>query len=126
MCASYSEDPHKAATSIYQALQQAVRNRDLGGADFALKVKAETGAFLLSLDSISSSGYKMAELLLRNLDLFDELSIYNQLDVQSLWEKAEFVLNESLQSLHIVSPLPTEKSEKPEEPAEAAETVYKL
>lgn len=126
MCASYSEDPHKAATAIYQALQQAVRNRDLGGADFALKVKAETGAFLLSLDSISSSGYKMAELLLRNLDLFDELSIYNQLDVQSLWEKAEFVLNESLQSLHIVSPLPTEKSEKPEEPAEAAETVYKL
>lgn len=78
---------------------------------------------MLSLDSISSSGYKMAELLLRNLDLFDELSIYNQLDVQSLWEKAEFVLNESLQSLHIVSPLPTEKSEKPEEPAEAAETA---
>ena len=82
----------------------AISERRLQPNDFALKVKAEMGAFLLSLDSISLSGYKMAELLLRNLDLFDELSIYNNLVLDDLWKQAEFVLDTSLQALHIVRP----------------------
>lgn len=104
LCASYSKAPEEAVRRIYQALEIAIRERRLSANDFALKVKAEMGAFLLSLDSISMSGYKMAELLLRNLDLFDELSIYNNLVLADLWKQAEFVLNESLQALHIMLP----------------------
>lgn len=104
LCASYSKDPELAVKRIYQALKIAISERRLQRNDFALKVKAEMGAFLLSLDSISLSGYKMAELLLRNLDLFDELSIYNNLVLDDLWKQAEFVLDTSLQALHIVRP----------------------
>lgn len=104
MCAGYSPEPQETVRRIYKALELAIRERRLSEHDFALKVKAEMGAYLLSLDSISMSGYKMAELLLRNLDLFDELSIYNNLVLDDLWKQAEFVLNEKLQALHVVQP----------------------
>lgn len=104
LCGGYSLEPEEAVRRIYQALELAIRERRLSAHDFSLKVKAEMGAFLLSLDSISMSGYKMAELLLRNLDLFDELSIYNNLSLDDLWQHAEFVLNENLQALHVVQP----------------------
>lgn len=105
MCGGYSKDPDLAVSKLYQALCAAIRERKLDKEAFDLKVKAETGEFLMSLDRIGSSGHKMAELLLNNLDLFDELSIYKTLQLDELWDKVQFVLHKELMSFSIVEQL---------------------
>lgn len=105
MCGGYTKDPELVQKKLYQALCAQIRERSLDKEAFDLKVKAETGEFLMALDRISTSGYKMAELMLNNLDLFDELSLYQTLKLDDLWEKSQFVLNENLQTGSIVEPL---------------------